>query len=100
MEAATADTTGSLLTRDGAVLAAPAPTQIGSKQPIDGVTQCACCSRFPLVGELVTRHSAGEAGGWACSSCERAGRADRLGPASGSDRVRTLGGAMNVRRAA
>ncbi|MGI8726990.1 MAG: hypothetical protein ACR2K6_04845 [Solirubrobacterales bacterium] len=98
MEAATAHSTDSLLTRDGAVLAAPVAPVVGSRQPIDGVTQCVCCSRFPLVGELVTRHRDGE-GGWACSSCERAGRADRLGPPSGSDRVRTLGGAMNVRRA-
>lgn len=96
MEAATAHPIDSPLTRDGAVPAAPVTPAAGSRQPIDGVTQCACCGRFPLVGELAIRHRHGD---WACSSCERAGRADRLGPPNASERVRTLGGAMNVRRA-
>ena len=72
--------------------------------PIAGVVHCACCGRFPLVGELVTEHAGAKRNRddriWACPTCEGDGRAARLGPAAGSDRVRSLGGAANVRRAA
>lgn len=101
MEAATS-TDRTLLARDGAVPAAPALTAAAAAQaahPIDGVTTCICCSRFPLVGERVFKHSGRKASGWVCESCERAGRGERIGPAAESERIRSLGGAMNVRRA-
>ena len=94
----------------GAALARERPTRAGAStapdprdaaaHPIDGVVLCSCCGRFPLVGERVTRRAthAGEA--WACDSCERSGRGERLGTVVESDRVRSLGGAANVRRAA
>lgn len=101
MEAATAP--GSpLLARDGAFPATPRvpPTAIAAdSQPIDGVTRCACCDRFPLVGEQVVRHSGRKGAGWVCSTCETAGRGERLGEVISSARMRSLGGAMNVRRA-
>lgn len=87
MEAATQTTLG----------AAPAATD--DPHPIDGIVSCACCSRFPLVGERVTRHDGRGAGGWVCASCEEAGRGKRLGPSGASDRIRTLAGVANVRRA-
>ena len=76
-----------------------APPVAGDRLPIDGVVSCACCSRFPLVGERVTRHDGRGAGGWVCASCEAAGRGDRLGPSGSCDRIRTHAGAANVRRA-
>lgn len=101
MEAASA--TGSLLlTRDGAIPASPSlhpGSRAGDRQPIDGVVSCSCCERFPLVGERITRHE-GKRGGWACESCERDGKGRKLGPIAERDRIRSLGGAMNVRRAA
>jgi hypothetical protein len=90
METATAqDAPVSLVT-------APAPDH--DRHPIDGIVSCACCSRFPLVGERVTRHE-GKRAGWVCAGCEAAGRGERLGPSGSTDRVRSLGGARNVRRA-
>ncbi len=70
------------------------------EHPIDGVVCCACCGRFPLVGERVTRHVGRKGDDWACASCESDGRGERLGAVAASDRVRSLGGANNVRRAA
>lgn len=102
MEAATAPGSG-LLTRDGAIPAiapAPRPPAQPQAEPIDGVAQCLACERFPLVGENVYRHesSGGRTGGWICESCEEHGAGAGAGPASARMRVRTLGGAMNVRR--
>jgi hypothetical protein len=71
-----------------------------AEHPIDGVVRCACCGRFPLVGERVTRHVGRKGDDWACASCESDGRSSRLGAVAASDRVRSLGGANNVRRAA
>jgi hypothetical protein len=107
MEAATSRDAG-LLTRDGALPVAPStPTAKGegpsgsSREAIDGVTSCACCGRHPLVGEQVVHHAAAgrKPTAWVCESCEAAGRARRLGPPDGRVRVRSFGGAMNVRRA-
>jgi hypothetical protein len=76
--------------------AAPAPEE----HPIDGVVRCACCGRFPLVGERVTLHVGRKGDDWACATCESDGRGERLGAVTASDRVRSIGGANNVRRAA
>lgn len=88
----------------GAGYAGVVPRESPELHPIDGVVHCECCGRFPLVGELVTEHAGAKRNGddriWACPTCESDGRATRLGPATGGDRVRTLGGAANVRRAA
>ena len=99
MEAATASGAG-LLSRDGAFPIAPAVHDSPAGEPIDGVARCACCDRYPLVGEQVVRHAAKrrQAEGWACTDCEDSGRASRLGPATRVARVRTFGGALNVRR--
>ena len=70
------------------------------QHPVDGNVRCACCGRYPLVGEVVTRHVSRSAREWACESCESAGRGARLGAITDSDRVRSLGGALNVHRAA
>jgi len=101
MEAATASGAG-LLSRDGAFPIAPAVHDFTAGEPIDGVARCSCCHRYPLVGEQVVRHAAEgrKAAGWACSGCEDTGRAGRLGPAVSAARVRTFGGALNVRRLA
>lgn len=101
MEAATTGH-GSLLPRDGAVPAAPQTpdaTSNAPREPIDGVARCACCERFPLVGEQVVMHVGRKRSGWVCDRCEAAGRGDRLGAAGARVRVRSFGGAMNVRRA-
>ena len=100
MEAATSKRSG-LLMRDGAVPAAP--TLAGDRadaasHPIDGVASCTCCGRFPLVGEQVVRHSGRKHSGWVCERCEATGRGDRVGPAGERARIRSFGGAMNVRR--
>ncbi len=73
--------------------AAPEPRP---QHPIDGTVSCGCCHRYPLVGEQVTRHGSN----WVCAPCESEGRGGRLGPATDSDRIRSLGGAANVHRAA
>jgi hypothetical protein len=70
------------------------------QHPIGGAVRCACCGRYPLVGEHVTRHVSRSSREWACESCESAGRGARLGAITDSDRVRSLGGARNVTRAA
>jgi hypothetical protein len=100
MEAATASGEAPLA-RDGAIPAAPGRPggALGGRHPIDGDARCACCKRFPLVGEQVVRHVGRSGGGWVCEGCERAGRGDRLGAPAEAERVRSLGGAMNVRRA-
>ncbi len=100
MEAATTTRSG-LMMRDGAIPAAPplpvnpdkAPTQ-----PIDGVADCCCCERFPLVGEQVIRHAGRKQSGWVCERCEATGRGERIGPPVERARIRSFGGAMNVRR--
>lgn len=99
MEAATASG-DPLLARDGAVPTTPhlASGSPASQHPIDGVARCACCERFPLVGERITRHSGRKRSGWVCEGCEAAGRGKRIGPAELVERVHSLGGAMNVRR--
>jgi hypothetical protein len=98
MEAATASGVG-LLNRDGANPIAPT-ARSHAREAIDGVAQCSCCHRYPLVGEQVVRHAAEgrRTDGWVCERCERAGRARRLGPVALITRVRSFGGAMNVRR--
>lgn len=98
MEAASAPGS-TLLTRDGAVPASPA-AHLPTEEPIDGVARCSCCERFPLVGELITRRSGRKQGGWVCDRCEAAGRGERIGEAIEQARIRSIGGAMNVRRAA
>lgn len=98
MEAATTPGSG-LLPRDGSVPAVPSrPGEAGAREAIDGVVTCSCCGRFPLLGELVIRHEGRRRAGWVCQCCEDAGRARRLGAITGRARVRSLGGAMNVRR--
>lgn len=90
-----------LLTRDGALpVAPPTPDPAAGNGPdvIDGVVPCACCGRFPLVGERVTHHRGRRRSGWVCDRCEAGGRGRRIGPADAATRVRSLGGAMNVRR--
>jgi hypothetical protein len=102
MEAATTPMT-SPSPRDGFVPAAPpAPTGVPSTagEPIDGVARCSCCKRFPLIGEQVVRHVGPDDSGWVCEGCEAAGRGDRIGPPDERARIRSCGGAMNVRRAA
>ena len=96
MEAASANTHGKLSGH------APAPGPIVHRDghPIDGVVRCAVCGRFPLVGEQVTRHEGRGQGDWACETCESSGRSARLGAVTRSDRVRSIGGAANVHRAA
>jgi len=89
------------LSRDGALPVAPhvSPSSVASQtQPIDGVVTCVCCRRFPLVGEQVTHRVGHKRAGWVCATCESLGRAARLGGVDRTDRVRSLGGAMNVRR--
>ncbi len=66
--------------------------------PIDGVARCCCCGRFPVLGEQIIHHRGRKRDGWVCASCEADGRGDRLGPIIERARVRSLGGAMNVRR--
>ncbi len=107
MEAATASSGSSLLTRDGAVPAAAAipargvpPVAGHLSEAIDGVACCASCARFPLLGEQVVRHHGRKGDGWVCESCESAGRGKGFGAAVGRARIRSLGGAMNVRRIA
>lgn len=94
------------LVRDGDVPATP--TQPGAADAagapgvaISGVVACACCRRAPLVGETVTLRGRGPRLAWVCTMCEgtRRRKARRLGPAERTERVRSLGGAMNVRRA-
>lgn len=84
-------------TPTGPPSAAPGPLP---QHPIDGVVRCGCCGRYPLVGEQVTRHAGSRGEEWACQPCESEGRTARLGPATDSDRVRSLGGAANVHRTA
>ena len=96
MEATSANTHGNLTGR----VPAPGPFVHGDEHPIDGVVRCAVCKRFPLVGEQVTRHEGRRDGDWACETCESSGRGARLGAVTGSDRVRSIGGAANVHRAA
>ena len=86
--------------RDESAPIVEAIPQVPAEHPIDGVVSCASCGRFPLVGEQVTRHIGRKGDGWACASCESDGRGMRLGEVAESDRVRSLGGASNVRRAA
>lgn len=86
--------------------AGPSPTHAPSmrhEHPINGAARCACCGRFPLVGEWVTGYGGGSGSAerlWSCETCESGGRAQRLGSPIDRDRVRSLGGAANVRRAA
>ena len=97
MEAASADTHGKL---SGPVAGTGPPSSTDEEHPIDGVVRCAVCERFPLVGEQVTRHESRGGDEWACETCESSGRSARLGAVAGSDRVRSIGGAANVHRAA
>lgn len=102
MEAASAHHSAPL-TRDGDVPATPAvgagPVDLAA-EPIDGVVRCCCCKRFPLLGEHVVHHRRGGRAGWVCAGCEAEGRGGRLGPVVRTARIRSLGGAMNVRRIA
>jgi hypothetical protein len=79
--------------------AAPAPA-VAPERPIDGVVRCAACGRHPLVGEQVTLHAGRSGPEWACETCEGGGHGDGLGAVSGRERVRSVGGAANVHRAA
>jgi hypothetical protein len=96
MEAASANTHGKL----SGHLPAASPFVHRDEHPIDGDVRCAVCERFPLVGEQVTRHEGRGQGGWACETCESSGRSARLGTVTRNDRVRSIGGAANVHRAA
>ncbi len=101
MEAAAASGS-SLLARDGAVPAAPPATDrpwISGPDAIDGVARCICCERFPLVGERAIRRKGEGSDGWVCERCEMAGRGERVGRPVMAVRIRSFGGAMNVRRA-
>ena len=55
---------------------------------------------LPLLGEHVVHHRRGGRAGWVCAGCEAEGRGGRLGPVVRTARIRSLGGAMNVRRIA
>jgi hypothetical protein len=86
---------------DGAIPPAASESFVErATHPIDGIVRCAVCGRFPLVGEQVTRHAGRAESEWSCETCESAGRGGRLGAVTGSDRVRSIGGAANVHRAA
>lgn len=90
-----------MLARDGGIPAAPgvSPSPLAARShPIDGVVACVCCHRFPLIGEQVAHHIGHKRSGWVCATCESQGRGARLGGIDRIDRVRSLGGAMNVRR--
>jgi hypothetical protein len=76
----------------------PADPRAARGVPIDGVARCCCCNRFPLVGEQVTRRRRRKGSGWVCERCEASGRGKRVGAALERDRIRSFGGAMNVRR--
>lgn len=92
-----------MLARDGSLPTSPgvAPTrQAADTHPIDGVIRCGCCKRLPLIGEPVTHRRSRKGSDWACDECERSGASASLGEIVERDRVRSLGGAMNVRRAA
>jgi hypothetical protein len=90
---------GGLIERSGRRVAVSEPA-VAPERPIDGVVRCAACGRHPLVGEQVTLHDGRSGAGWACETCEGGGRGDGLGAVSGRARVRSVGGAANVRRAA
>lgn len=102
MEAASA--TDLMLVRDGGVPAAPShgyssPTA-GQGSPIAGAVSCACCSRVPLVGEVVTAREYRKSTRWVCEPCSVTKRRARRGRELRSVRIRSFGGALNVRRAA
>ena len=91
------------LVRDGEIPAAPshgysspASAQIG---PIAGAVSCSCCSRVLLVGETVTAREHRGSAIWVCAPCSRSRRRARRGRELRSDRIRSFGGALNVRRA-
>lgn len=87
------------LPHDSHVAGAAPPNRLRDPDdPIDGVARCCCCGRFPLLGEQIVHHRGRRRDGWVCASCEADGRGDRLGPIIERARVRSLGGAMNVRR--
>ncbi|MGI9557600.1 MAG: hypothetical protein ACR2N5_06635 [Solirubrobacterales bacterium] len=102
MEAASASA-GPLI-RDGEIPAAPrlpqAAAPSASAIAIAGAVRCSSCARVPLIGEVVgiRRHRAETR--WVCEPCARSSRKARKGDELGTQRVRSFGGALNVRRAA
>jgi hypothetical protein len=102
VEAASA--TQAPLVRDGDVPATPISprrpgTQVWVAAAIAGAVHCGCCSRAPLVGETVSLRVRGNTSRWVCEVCEHARRWRPLGRELRRERVRSVGGALNVRRA-
>lgn len=90
-----------MIARASAGLSTASAATMRHEHPIAGDARCTCCGRFPLVGEWLTGYgSGGPERLWSCETCESDGRAQRLGSPIDRDRVRSLGGAANVRRAA
>ena len=92
------------LVRDGEIPAAPSwgvgLVSSSKSSAIAGAARCGCCSRVPLVGENVTLRRHRGVMAWVCEPCGLTRRRGRRGVALRSDRVRSFGGALNVRRAA
>lgn len=106
MEAASS-TSQPLLARDGGAPIAPAgpePTVEHLGVPISGACECSACKRTLLIGEAafihrkVARNNEVLSEAWICELCEHKRVARRAGRAVRRERVRSLGGAMNVRR--
>lgn len=78
--------------RAGGNLAVPAEAILA------GIVHCAACGRAPLVGEWATLRRGDGGEGWVCELCDRDGEADGHGRPVRRERVRTVAGAINVRR--
>jgi hypothetical protein len=66
---------------------------------VDEFTRCCACSRTPLVGEEITVMRIGRRESAVCDLCLDRPRAAALGEAIRRERVRSVAGAANVRRA-
>ncbi len=65
---------------------------------MDEFTRCGACSRTPLVGEEITVMRKGRRESAVCDLCLERPRAAALGEAIRRERVRSVAGAVNVRR--
>ncbi|MGH2980619.1 MAG: hypothetical protein ACRDKV_01070 [Solirubrobacterales bacterium] len=66
---------------------------------MDEFTPCSACSRTPLVGEEVTVMRDGRREAAVCDLCLDRPRTATLGDAARRERIRSVAGAANVRRA-
>jgi hypothetical protein len=66
---------------------------------MDEFTRCSACSRTPLVGEEITVMRTGRRECAICDLCLECPRATALGEAIRRERIRSVAGAANVRRA-